>query len=60
MGQGAIQVAGDSWDNVTLGHGVVTGVREALATRAAAALALIYLGGAGPHRYGAAALWERS
>lgn len=35
---------------------MVTGVREALAARAAAALALIDLGGAGPHRYGAAAL----
>lgn len=35
---------------------MVTGVREALAARAAAALALIDLGSAGPHCYSAAAL----
>lgn len=62
MGEGAVQVAGDGGDDVALGHSVVAGVGEALAARnaapAAAALALIDLGGAGPHRHGAAALWE--
>lgn len=57
MGQGAIQVAGDGWDNITLGHSVVTGVREALAATAAAALALIDLSSTGPHRYSTATLW---
>lgn len=55
-GQSAIQVVGDGWDNITLGHSVVTGVGEALAT-AAAALALIDLSSAGPHRYSTATLW---
>lgn len=53
-GQSAIQVARDGWDNITLGHGVVTGVGEALA--AAAALGLIDLSSAGPHRYSTATL----
>jgi len=53
-GQSAIQVAGDGWDNVTLGHSVVTRVGEALAT---AVLALIDLSSAGPHRDSAAAIW---
>lgn len=64
VGKGAVQVAGDGRDNITLGDSVVTGVREALATTAAAtaaaapaaALALIDLGGTGPHRYSAATL----
>lgn len=58
-GQRAIQVAGDGWDNITLGHSVVTGVGEALAAAAAAAadLALVDLSGAGPHRYSTATLW---
>lgn len=59
VGKGAIQVAGDGWDNITLGDRVVTGVREALAATAAstAALALTDLSGTGPHRYSAATLW---
>lgn len=58
MGKGAIQVAGDGRDNITLGDSVVTGVREALATTAAAAaaLALTDLSGTGPHCYSAATL----
>lgn len=61
MGEGAVQVAGDGGDDIALGYGVVAGVGEALAARnaaaaAAATLALIGLGGAGPHRYRAAAL----
>lgn len=58
VGEGAVQVAGDGGDDVALGHGVVAGVGEALAARnaAAATLALIGLGSAGPHRYRAAAL----
>lgn len=47
----AIQFAGDGGD-VTLGHSLVT-----LATAAAAALALVDLSNAGPHRYSAATLW---
>lgn len=52
----SIQVAGDGWDNVTLGHSVVTWVREALAT-SAAALALIDLSSASPHCYSTSTLW---
>lgn len=55
-GQSAIQVAGYGWDDITLGHSVVTGVGEALAT-VAAVLALIDLSSAGPHRYSTATLW---
>lgn len=60
VGEGAVQVAGDGGDDVALGHSVVAGVGEALAARNAttAALALIGLSDAGPHRHGAAALWE--
>lgn len=54
-GESAIEVAGNGRDDVTLSHGVVTGVREALPA-AAAVLALIDLGSAGPHRHGAATL----
>lgn len=54
-GQGPIQVAGNGGDDVTLGHSVVTGVGEALAT-AAAALALIDLCSARPHCYCTATL----
>lgn len=59
-GQRAVQVAWNGWDDVTLGHSVVTGVREALAAAAAAAAAaldLVDLSSTGPHRYGAATLW---
>lgn len=66
MGEGAVQVAGDGGDDVALGHSVVAGVGEALSARkaaataaGAAALALIDLGGAGPHRHSAAALCEQ-
>lgn len=55
VGEGAIQVAGDGGDDVALGHGVVAGVGEALAAGNAAALALVAVGDAGPHRRGAAA-----
>lgn len=55
-GQSAIQVAGDGWDNIALGHSVVAGVGEALAA-AGAALALINLSSTGPHRNSAATLW---
>lgn len=56
-GQRAVQIAGDGRDNIALGHRVVTGVGEALASAAAAVLALIYLSSTGPHRYSAATLW---
>lgn len=49
-GQSAIQVAGDGWDDITLGHRVVAGVGEALAGAAVAVLTLIYLSSTGPHR----------